>query len=257
MQKRIHEWIFFTLVSIQCEPHTTRNKKRTNERKKTIFMEFTPFHVDNKYFQHKFCCVKLILFVLSFPFLFSLLFAFGLTVISSFFRLFAAAHGRGTAASFNSFSSHEIIFIFVDFASEWSESVEARWKAVFFFVVYHKIYIIIIMGTCVGVNCVYLWAWLWQRRVCVWRRRRWCCCVMAISVMRSLAVCKWVQRAIPKPPSTGSLFKIHIYFIACDLFKLRFNYPPFVCACSHAITSLQNENYQFRRWAETTEHYVV
>lgn len=47
-----------------------------------------------------------------------------------------------------------------------------------------------------------------------------------------------------QPPSTGSLFKIHIYFIACDLFKLRFNYPPFVCACSMRF-ALENENYQF------------
>lgn len=46
------------------------------------------------------------------------------------------------------------------------------------------------------------------------------------------------------PPSTGSLFKIHIYFIACDLFKLRFNYPPFVYV--HVpCHPLQNENYQF------------
>lgn len=38
-------------------------------------------------------------------------------------------------------------------------------------------------------------------------------------------LCLWSGALVGETPSTGSLFKIHIYLIACNLFKLRFNYP--------------------------------
>lgn len=77
-----------------------------------------------------------------------------------------------------------------------------------------------------------------QKVLSLWCTKRWWC-----SVRFSVCVCRRRVHSA-QPPSTGSLFKIHIYFIACDLFKLRFNYPPFVCACSMRF-ALENENYQF------------
>lgn len=40
-----------------------------------------------------------------------------------------------------------------------------------------------------------------------------------------VCLCVWSGALVVQTPSTGSLFKIHIYLIACNLFKLHFNYP--------------------------------
>lgn len=60
-----------------------------------------------------------------------------------------------------------------------------------------------------------------------------------------LCVCLCVRSGalVVETPSTGSLFKIHIYLIACNLFKLRFNYPliyirTYIHACNNVQCSM-------------------